>query len=113
MRLETSRFRSPTPSQSHKGIETALGEDGFNSRKECTNDGGNANGKASAKEMPKNGRTIFRTSNLWRSQFRFAILSLAMAVVISHQSGKQLQQTSRAVTHTREVLDKVESIVAS
>jgi len=35
-----------------------------------------------------------------------------MAIAISHRSGERLKEASRAVTHTREVLEKVESIGA-
>jgi PAS domain S-box-containing protein len=41
-----------------------------------------------------------------------AILSLAAVVAISYRSGKQLQEATRAVTHTREVLDKLGDIAA-
>ena len=41
-----------------------------------------------------------------------AILSLVAVVAISCRSGKQLQEATRAVTHTREVLDKLGDIAA-
>jgi PAS domain S-box-containing protein len=41
-----------------------------------------------------------------------AILSLVAVVAISRRSGKQLQETTRAVTHTREVLEKLGDIAA-
>jgi PAS domain S-box-containing protein len=41
-----------------------------------------------------------------------AILSLVAVVAISYRSGKQLQEATRAVTHTREVLDKLGDIAA-
>src|SRR5664280_2737999 len=44
--------------------------------------------------------------------FVLAILSLISVVVISCRSGKQLQEATRAVTHTREVLEKLGDIAA-
>jgi len=44
--------------------------------------------------------------------FVLAILSLAAVVAISCRSGKQLQEATRAVTHTREVLEKLGDIAA-
>ena len=41
-----------------------------------------------------------------------AILSLVAVVAISYRSGKQLQEATRAVTHTREVLDELGDIAA-
>ena len=41
-----------------------------------------------------------------------AILSLVAVVAISCRSGKQLQEATRAVTHTREVLEKLGDIAA-
>jgi PAS domain S-box-containing protein len=49
---------------------------------------------------------------LWGAGFVLAILSLVAVVAISRRSGKQLQEATRAVTHTREVLEKLGDIAA-
>ena len=49
---------------------------------------------------------------LWGAVFVLAILSLVAVVAISCRSGKQLQEATRAVTHTREVLEKLGDIAA-
>ena len=49
---------------------------------------------------------------LWGAGFVLAILILGTVVFISHQSGKQLQEATQAVTHTREVLAKLGNIAA-
>jgi PAS domain S-box-containing protein len=49
---------------------------------------------------------------LWGAGFVLAILSLVAVVAISCRSGKQLQEATRAVTHTREVLEKLGDIAA-
>jgi len=49
---------------------------------------------------------------LWGVGFVLAILSLVAVVAISCRSGKQLQEATRAVTHTREVLEKLGDIAA-
>jgi PAS domain S-box-containing protein len=49
---------------------------------------------------------------LWVAGFVLAILSLVAVVAISCRSGQQLQEATRAVTHTREVLEKLGDIAA-
>ena len=49
---------------------------------------------------------------MWGAGFVLAILSLVAVVAISCRSGKQLQEATRAVTHTREVLEKLGDIAA-
>ena len=49
---------------------------------------------------------------MWGSGVVLAILSLVAVVAISRRSGKQLQEATRAVTHTREVLEKLGDIAA-
>jgi PAS domain S-box-containing protein len=49
---------------------------------------------------------------LWATGFLFAILSLVAAVIISRQSGELLQAATVAVTHTRQVLEKLADISA-
>jgi PAS domain S-box-containing protein len=77
------------------------------------NDGGNPVGKAPAKEPPKKWTGRYSARQIFGGAgFVLAILSLVTAVAISHRSGKQFQEASRAVTHTREVLEKVGNISA-
>ena len=49
---------------------------------------------------------------MWGVGVVLAILSLVAVVAISCRSGKQLQEATRAVTHTREVLEKLGDIAA-
>jgi PAS domain S-box-containing protein len=49
---------------------------------------------------------------LWGSLFVLAVFSLATVVTISRDSGKQLQEATRAVTHTRAVLEQLGEITA-
>jgi PAS domain S-box-containing protein len=49
---------------------------------------------------------------LWGVGVVLAILSLVAVVAISSRSGKQLQEATRAVTHTHEVLEKLGDIAA-
>jgi len=44
---------------------------------------------------------------LWVAGFALAVLSLIVVVTISHQARKQFQEATQAVTHTREVLEKL------
>jgi len=77
--------------------------------------GGNAVGKASARELLKKWTRQSSTRRiliLWGVGSFLAILSLVTVVVISRQPGKQLQEATRAVTHTREVLEKLENITS-
>src|SRR5438034_1059373 len=48
----------------------------------------------------------------WGAGFALAILSLVSMVAISRQSGEQLKDATRAVTRTREVLEKLGEISA-
>jgi PAS domain S-box-containing protein len=84
-----------------------------NSVKNGFNNGGNAMGKASAKELLKKWTRQYSTRRiLWGVGSVLAIFSLVTVVVISRQSGRQLQEATRAVTHTREVLEKLGNISA-
>jgi len=70
-------------------------------------------GKASAKELLKKWTRQYSTRRiLWGVGSVLAIFSLVTVVVISRQSGRQLQEATRAVTHTREVLEKLGNISA-
>jgi PAS domain S-box-containing protein len=75
--------------------------------------GGNAVGKTPAGELPKKRTRQFSARRiLWGAGCVLAILCLLTIITISRQSGKQLQEASRAVTHTREVLEKLGNIAA-
>jgi PAS domain S-box-containing protein len=79
--------------------------------KNGANNGGNAVGKPPTKELSQKRAQRYSTRKiLWGIGSVLAILSLVMIVVISRQSGKQLQEATRAVTHTREVLEKLGNI---
>src|SRR5471030_1343598 len=79
--------------------------------KNGANNGGNAVGKLPTKELSQKRAQRYSTRRiLWGVGSVLAILSLIMIVVISRQSGKQLQEVTRAVTHTREVLEKLGNI---
>src|SRR5262245_9101421 len=49
---------------------------------------------------------------LWATGFVSAILSVVAAVIFSRQSGELLQEATAAVTHTRQVLEKLADISA-
>ena len=84
-----------------------------NGVKNGANNGENAVVKAPVKELPKKRTQQYSIRRiLWGVGSVLAILSLVTVVVISRQSGKQLQEATRAVTHTREVLEKLENISA-
>ena len=69
--------------------------------------------KSPAKELlQKWTRQISPMKLCWGICFILAILSLAGVAVNSHRSGKQLQAATQAVTHTREVIEKLENIAA-
>jgi PAS domain S-box-containing protein len=48
----------------------------------------------------------------WEAGFVLGILSLVAVAAITRRSGEQLRQATRAVTHTREVLEKLGTILA-
>lgn len=78
-----------------------------------TNDGGNSNGTVAVKQLPKKWTERRSAGRIFLGAgFVLAIISLAMTIGISHRSGQRLEAASRAVTNTREVLEKVESIMA-
>ena len=101
-----------------KGIKIALlrGMDPVaekNGVKHGANNGENAVVKAPVKELPKKRTQQYSIRRiLWGVGSVLAILSLVMLIVISRQFGKQLQEATRAVTHTREVLEKLGNISA-
>ena len=81
--------------------------------KNGSNNGGKTVMKSPAKELlQKWTRQISPMKLCWGICFILAILSLAGVAVNSHRSGKQLQAATQAVTHTREVIEKLENIAA-
>jgi len=81
--------------------------------KNGANNGRNAAGKTPVGEPSQNRARWHRAAGVLRGAgLVLAILILASFVTISHRSGKQLQEATRAVTHTREVLDKLGDIAA-
>jgi PAS domain S-box-containing protein len=81
--------------------------------KKGVNNGGNAVGKTPIGELFQKWTQRYSTDRiLWGAGFVLAILSLVAVVAISCRSGKQLQEATRAVTHTREVLEKLGDIAA-
>jgi PAS domain S-box-containing protein len=50
---------------------------------------------------------------LWGAGFLLALLSVALVVTVSWQSGEQLRQATWAVAHTREVLEKLAGVSAT
>jgi PAS domain S-box-containing protein len=81
--------------------------------KHGTNNGANAAGKVPASELSQKwARWCSVRRILWGTAFVLAILSLVGVVAISRRSGKQLQQASKAVIHTREVIEKLGNITA-
>jgi PAS domain S-box-containing protein len=86
---------------------------GKNGVKNDANNGGDAFGKTPAAQLSQKLAQRYSTLRiLWGVGSFLAILSLVTLVVISRQSGKQLQEATRAVTHTREVLEKLGNISA-
>src|SRR5258708_2255226 len=68
-------------------------------------------GTAPARELsPIWAQPRFKSGILWGAGFLFAILSLAAVVVVSHESGMQLREATRAVTQTRDILDALGAI---
>ena len=81
--------------------------------KNGTNNGANAIGKVPAVELSQKWARWWSACRiLWGTAFVLAILSLVAVVAISRRSGKQLQQASQAVIHTREVIEKLGNITA-
>ncbi len=81
--------------------------------KNGANIGGNAVGKTQVGELSHKWAQRYSAGRIfWGAGFVLAILSLVAVVAISYRSGKQLQEATRAVTHTREVLDELGDIAA-
>ena len=78
----------------------------------ASNGSGNAIGKTPLGELSQKWARRYSGRILWGAGFVLAILSLAVLVAISRRSGKQLQEATRAVTHTREILEKLGDITA-
>jgi PAS domain S-box-containing protein len=75
--------------------------------------GGNAVVKTPVGELSQKQARCYSAGRIfWGVGFVLAILSLVAVVAISRQSGKQLHEATRAVTHTREVLEKLGDIEA-
>lgn len=86
---------------------------GKNGAKNDANNGGDAFGKTPVAQLSQKLAQRYPNRRiLWGVGSFLAILSLVTVVVISRQSGKQHQEATRAVTHTREVLEKLENISA-
>jgi PAS domain S-box-containing protein len=86
---------------------------GKNGEKNDANHGRDALGKTPVAQLSRKLAQRYSTLRiLWGVGSFLAILSLVTVVVISRQSGKQLQEATRAVTHTREVLEKLGNISA-
>lgn len=82
-------------------------------RKNGANNGRNAAGKTPVGEPSQNrARRSPAGKILWGAGLVLAILSLASVVAISHRFGEQLQEATRTVTHTQEVLEKLGDIAA-
>jgi PAS domain S-box-containing protein len=77
------------------------------------NNGGIAVWKTLVVELSQKWARRYSTGKiLWGAGFVLAILSLVVVVTISCRSGQQLQEATRAVTHTREILEKLGDIAA-
>ena len=82
-------------------------------QKNGINNGRNGVVKVPVGELPKNWTRRYSARKiLWGAGSVLAILSLITVVVISRRAGEQLQEATRAVTHTREVLEKIGNIAA-
>jgi len=69
--------------------------------------------KALVRELPKKWARRYSTRRiLWGTGFVLAIMILVAVVAISRQSGKQLREATRLVTHTHEVLEKLGDITS-
>ena len=49
---------------------------------------------------------------MWGSGYLLALLSIALVVIVSRRYGQQLSEATRAVSHTREVLEKLGEVSA-
>ncbi len=76
------------------------------------NNGEKAVGKTPSGELSQKWARRYSSRVLWGAGFVLAILSLVAVGAISRRSGEQLQEATRAVTHTREVLEKLGDITA-
>lgn len=82
-------------------------------KKNGANSGRDPSGKWPDGEPSQNrARRHIAGSILWGTGLVLAILSLASVVTLSYRSGEQLQAATRAVTRTREVLEKLGDISA-
>ena len=69
--------------------------------------------KAIVKELPQKRTPQFSVRRIfWGAGFVLAIVSLAGVIFLSRQSGKEFEDASKSVTHTREVLEKIATITA-
>src|SRR5439155_16225881 len=76
------------------------------------NNGEKAVGKTPSGEVSQKWARRYSSRVLGGAGFVLAILSLVAVGAISRRSGEQLQEATRAVTHTREVLEKLGDITA-
>jgi len=82
-------------------------------KKNAVNNGGIAVWKTLVVELSQKWARRYSTGRiLWVAGFVLAILSLVATVAVSCRSGQQLQEATRVVTHTREVLEKLGDIAA-
>ena len=82
-------------------------------KKNAVNNGGIAVWKTLVVELSQKWARRYSTGRiLWVAGFVLAILSLVVVVTISCRSGQQLQEATRAVTHTREILENLGDIAA-
>ena len=76
--------------------------------------GGNGVTHTAAAELSQKWSRQFSPGGiLWGAAFLVALLSLAAVVTVSRQSDQQLQEANRAVTRTREVLEKLGELSTS
>jgi PAS domain S-box-containing protein len=86
---------------------------GFPQEKNGATDGRNAIGKTPIGELFQKWTQRYSLGTILRGAgFVLAILSLVAVVAISRRSGEQLQEATRAATHTRQVLEKLGDIAA-
>jgi PAS domain S-box-containing protein len=105
--------------KSHRRLFQKWHGNGFFARMSLAakNDGANigkyATGMPPVGEPSQNrARRHLAGSVLWGAGLLLAILSLASVITLSHRSGEQLKEATHAVTHTREVLEKLGDISA-
>ncbi len=76
--------------------------------------GGNGNPRLPAPKVSQKWTHRYSPGSiLWGTGFVFALLSVALVVIVSRQSGMQLRQATGAVAHTREVLEKLGELSTS